>query len=86
MWVDADAILALYSDALQLCYERLKMVVEPSGAVPLAVVLYSKEFAELIAKTSERLGRDVNVGIVFSGGNVELSRVLRLFESAGSSV
>lgn len=64
--------------ALKLCFERLKLVVEPSAAVPLAVVLYSAEFAQFVAKLAAEKKRDVNVGIVFSGGNVELGRILRL--------
>lgn len=64
--------------ALKLCFERLKMVVEPSAAVPLAVVLYSSEFAAYVAKLAAEKGRDVTVGIVFSGGNVELGKILHL--------
>lgn len=47
--------------AMRLAWERLKIVVEPSGAVPLAAVLrYRERFA----------GR--RVGIILSGGNVDL--------------
>ncbi|HTD28798.1 MAG TPA: pyridoxal-phosphate dependent enzyme [Xanthomonadaceae bacterium] len=47
--------------AMRLLWERLKLVVEPSAAVGLAVVLHERErFA----------GR--RVGIVLSGGNVDL--------------
>jgi threonine dehydratase len=47
--------------AMRLIFERLKIVVEPSCAVPLAVVLkHPERFA----------GRDV--GIILSGGNVDL--------------
>jgi len=49
--------------AMKLVFERMKLVVEPSGAVPLAAVL-SRRFAAL-----EGLKR---VGVVFSGGNVDL--------------
>ncbi|KAF9512160.1 hypothetical protein BS47DRAFT_1097647 [Hydnum rufescens UP504] len=67
--------------AMRLVYERVKVVIEPSAAVPLAVVLYSEEF-KVIAKTVEEgVGRKPNVGIVFSGGNVELDKVLALFAS-----
>lgn len=55
--VDDSRVLA----AMRLLWERMKLVVEPSGAVPLAVVLANPErFA----------GR--RVGIVLSGGNVDL--------------
>ncbi|MGB5943416.1 MAG: pyridoxal-phosphate dependent enzyme [Leeuwenhoekiella sp.] len=56
---EADIILAM-----QLLWERMKIVVEPSSAVCLAAVLkYPNCFA----------GK--NVGVVLSGGNVDLSRL-----------
>jgi threonine dehydratase/serine racemase len=52
--------------AMRLVWERMKLIVEPSGAVGAAVAL-SAAFKEL---------RDVNkVGIVFSGGNVSLDKL-----------
>ena len=51
-------------DAMRLIWERMKQIVEPSGAVPLAAVL--KEKKEFAGK---------KVGIIFSGGNVELAKV-----------
>jgi len=54
--------------AMRLVWERLKVIVEPSGAVPLAAVLKSKQkFA----------GK--KVGVIFSGGNVDLEKVMKLF-------
>jgi len=50
--------------ALKLVYERMKIVIEPSGAVPLAALLKHKE------KFNGR-----KVGIIFSGGNVDLSLI-----------
>ncbi|MBX3273026.1 MAG: pyridoxal-phosphate dependent enzyme [Sandaracinaceae bacterium] len=49
--------------AMRLLLERMKLVVEPSGAVPLAAAL-SRRFAEL-----EGIAR---VGVVLSGGNADL--------------
>ncbi|MGB9134049.1 MAG: threonine/serine dehydratase [Candidatus Bathyarchaeia archaeon] len=49
-------------DAMQLLWERMKLVVEPSGAVALAGVL-SKQ----IDVTSKR------VGMIVSGGNIDLT-------------
>lgn len=47
--------------AMRLLWERLKVIVEPSCALPLAVILkYPEHFA----------GRDV--GVILSGGNVDL--------------
>jgi threonine dehydratase len=54
-----DAIIA----AMRLAWERAKLLIEPSAAVALAVAL-SEEFTAL-----PRLSR---VGIILSGGNVEL--------------
>jgi len=50
--------------AMRLLWERMKLVVEPSGAVPLAAVLAHKE--ELAGK---------RVGLILSGGNVDLERL-----------
>jgi threonine dehydratase len=54
--------------AMRLVWDRLKIIIEPSAAVPLAVVLKSRE---------KFLGK--NVGIIFSGGNVDLEKVCELF-------
>ncbi|GAO50933.1 hypothetical protein G7K_5052-t1 [Saitoella complicata NRRL Y-17804] len=53
--------------AMRLVWERLKLVVEPSGCVGLAVVL---------SEAWREYGVNGKVGIVFSGGNVDLSEVL----------
>lgn len=50
--------------AMRLVYERLKIVIEPSSAVPLAALLKNK---------NRFLGK--KVGIIFSGGNVDLSKL-----------
>jgi threonine dehydratase len=50
--------------AMRLLWERMKLVVEPSGAVPLAAVLeHPDHFA----------GR--RVGLILSGGNVDLDHL-----------
>jgi threonine dehydratase/serine racemase len=51
--------------AMRLVWERMKLIVEPSGAVGLAAVL-SDEFRALEGMKK--------VGIVFSGGNVNLDK------------
>lgn len=54
--------------AMKTIWERMKIIIEPSCSVPFAALLKSKEkFA----------GK--NVGIILSGGNVDLDRVCRLF-------
>ena len=56
--------------AMRLVWERLKIVIEPSAAVPLAIVLKAKV---------KFLGR--RVGIIFSGGNVHLEKACKLFST-----
>uniref|UniRef100_A0A5S6QAH9 L-serine ammonia-lyase n=1 Tax=Trichuris muris TaxID=70415 RepID=A0A5S6QAH9_TRIMR len=53
--------------AMRLIYERLKLVVEPSGAVGLAAVMTEQAF-----KLPAEIRR---VGIVLSGGNQDLDRL-----------
>jgi threonine dehydratase len=62
--VTDDEIIA----AMKLVWERLKVIVEPSGAVPFAAVLKEKK------KFSGK-----RVGIIFSGGNVDLEKVGQWF-------
>ncbi len=52
------------AEALLLIMERMKIVIEPSAAVPLAAVLENKE------KFKEK-----NVGIILSGGNLDFTRI-----------
>jgi threonine dehydratase len=49
--------------ALRLVYERMKIIIEPSCAVPLAAVLKNPV-----------LFKGKKVGIILSGGNVDLSK------------
>ena len=57
--------------ALRLVYERMKIVVEPSCVVPLAAVLKNnKVFA----------GK--RIGIILSGGNIDLSKLAGWFNAA----
>ena len=53
--------------AMRLLWERLKIIVEPSGAVPFAALLKNKE-----------LFAGKRVGIIISGGNVDLDKVGKL--------
>ena len=65
-----EAVIRVKDDeilrAMRLLWERMKLVVEPSGATSLAAAL-SREFAQLTG-----LGR---VGVVLSGGNVDLDNL-----------
>jgi threonine dehydratase len=58
--VDDDAIV----EAMRLVWERMKIVIEPSAAVPLAA---------LLAGRLELPGR--RVGVILSGGNVDLGKL-----------
>jgi len=58
--VDDDEIIA----AMRLVWERMKIIVEPSAAVPLAAYLAIRK------RTA-----GARVGIIFSGGNVQLERL-----------
>lgn len=49
--------------AMKLVWERMKIIIEPSSAVPLAAVLKSKG-----------LFKNQRIGIIISGGNVDLNR------------
>lgn len=48
-------------DAMRLVWERMKIVIEPSSAVAIAVILARPE-----------LFRDQRVGVILTGGNVDL--------------
>lgn len=54
--------------AMRLIWERMKIIVEPSAAVPFAALLKEKENF-----------KGKRVGIILSGGNVDLERTLKLF-------
>lgn len=62
-------------DAMRLCFDRLKMVVEPSGASALAAVLAGR------LGGAPREGQ--RVGVVLSGGNVDAGRFAELMALAG---
>lgn len=51
-------------NAMKLIWERMKIVVEPSGAVPLAVVLKNMDYF-----------KGSRIGIIVSGGNVDLGKL-----------
>ncbi|KAK3325617.1 tryptophan synthase beta subunit-like PLP-dependent enzyme [Apodospora peruviana] len=65
--------------ALRLVYERMKMVVEPSAVVGLATCLYNEDFRAMVEQEAGEDGWDI--GLVFSGGNVSLEALGKLFES-----
>lgn len=54
--------------ALRLVYERMKIIIEPSSVVPFAALMKNKE-----------LFAGKKVGIIFSGGNVDLKQLSKWF-------
>ena len=56
--------------AMHLLWERMKMVVEPTGALGAAALL-----DEVVP------GNDCRIGVLVSGGNVDLGRAAALFEA-----
>ena len=58
--VEEDEII----NAMQLIWERMKIIIEPSCAVPFAAVLKNKEEF-----------KNKNVGIILSGGNVDVTNL-----------
>jgi threonine dehydratase len=50
-------------EAMKLLWERMKIIVEPSGAVPFAALLRKKESF-----------KGKQIGIILSGGNVDLKK------------
>jgi threonine dehydratase len=61
-------------DAMRFAFERLKIVIEPSGATPLAA---------LLAGRVESL--PPRIGVIVSGGNVDADRFARLCGRVGES-
>ncbi|QSZ31517.1 hypothetical protein DSL72_001084 [Monilinia vaccinii-corymbosi] len=63
--------------AMRLVLERLKVVVEPSACVGLAVVLFHEGFRGMVER--EAGGGGWHLGVVLSGGNVGVGRIGELF-------
>ena len=63
--------------AMRLVLERMKVVVEPSAVVGLAVCLYNEEFRAMVEREAGSAGWDV--GVVFSGGNTTVEAIGKLF-------
>jgi threonine dehydratase len=64
--------------AMRLVLERMKMVVEPSAVVGLAVALYNEDFRRIVEKEGGEEGWDL--GLVVSGGNVSVEAMGKMFE------
>jgi len=66
--------------AMRLVLERMKVFVEPSAVVGLAVVLHDETFRTWARECQEKEGVDSwDVGIIFSGGNTTIEAIVGLF-------
>lgn len=66
-------------EAMRLVWERMKIVIEPSSAVPLAALLSGRMNNEDWTTHGKR------IGVIFSGGNVDLRKLPWLAGSAGGA-
>lgn len=72
-----DAVITVSEEeivnAMRLVFERMKLVVEPSGAVGLAAALRSQQLAAALpAAVGGADSRQQTVGIILCGGNVDM--------------
>ena len=72
--VSEDQIMS----AMKLVLERMKVFVEPSAAVGLAVCLYDEEFRRLVEEEGGEEGW--NIGVILSGGNTTVEAVTKMFK------
>ncbi|KAG7125648.1 beta-hydroxyaspartate dehydratase like protein [Verticillium longisporum] len=77
--VSEDDIL----QATKLVFERFKLVIEPSAAVPLATALYNEDFRAMVEREAGEAGWDL--GLVFSGGNIAMDGLVKLFAAKQQS-
>jgi threonine dehydratase len=73
---NVDGILLVSEEeiasTMHLVWERMKIVIEPSSAVALAPLLRKEGAAVLGLGQSRGDGKKIKIGVIFSGGNVEL--------------
>lgn len=68
---------AQIKSALRLVLERMKVVVEPSAVVGLAVALYDEAFRGMVEREGGENGWDL--GVVFTGGNTSVEFLSGLY-------
>ena len=66
--------------ATRLVLERMKMVVEPSAVVGLAVALFDEDFRRIVEREGGEEGWDL--GLVISGGNTSVEAIGKMFEAS----
>jgi len=55
--------------AMKIVWERMKLVIEPSAAVPVAALLYKGD------EVKKKYPQVNNIGVVLCGGNVDLEKL-----------
>lgn len=71
--------------AMRLVVERMKILIEPSSAVPVAVALFNEEFRREMEEEGRRKtggSGELNLGIVVSGGNTTIEKIIELFDNS----
>ncbi|WVF70919.1 hypothetical protein IAT40_005714 [Kwoniella sp. CBS 6097] len=72
-------------DAMKLVLERMKVFIEPSSAVPLAVVLYNDKFRKWAHERQKAEGVDSwDIAIILSGGNTTIDAIMGIFGAKGT--
>lgn len=69
-------------ETMRLVLERMKVFLEPSAVVGLAVVLYDPDFRQWVWEKQQAegdSGGEWDVGIVFSGGNTTIEAIVGFF-------
>lgn len=75
--------------AMRLVVERMKILIEPSSAVPVAVVLFNEEFRKEMGEYWRRKkggNGELNLGVVLSGGNTTIENIIKLFGNSEKQV
>lgn len=65
--------------AMKLVLERMKVFVEPSACVGLAVCMFDEDFRRDVEEEGGEKGW--NMGVIFSGGNTTVEAIGKLFET-----
>lgn len=67
--------------AMFLIIKHLKVVIEPSAAVGLAVVLFNKEWRKKLNEYAEEMSIEkLRIGVVLTGGNVDMGMLGKILE------
>jgi threonine dehydratase len=75
-----SATEAQIASAMRLIMERMKLFIEPSAAVPLAVILYNDKFRQWVADEQRKRGdQSWDVGVILSGGNTTVEAIMGIF-------